>query len=217
MEKFLIYSHILCGGMVLLLGLVQMFNRKGGKSHLVIGKIYVTAMWWICGSALLIILFYRFNAFLMVIAALTFYSSFTGVRVLKRKTIGKEKWYDWAVAIVTACFGIGLIIYAILTYLNHPEDKILVFLYLIFGFFTFFNAFQDLHFFVSQTVGMELWWLKQHIGAMGGSYIAAVTAFAVQNPNLLMPGSSYQWLLWILPTIIGSPIIAKASKKWTRL
>lgn len=202
--------------MVLLLGLVQMFNRKGGKSHFVVGKIYVAAMWWICASALLIILFYRFSAFLMVIAALTFYSSFTGVRVLKRKIIGKEKWYDWAVTIITACFGIGLFIYAIFVYFNYPGNKVLVFLYLIFGFFTFFNAFQDLRFFVSQTVSIELWWLKQHISAMGGSYIAAVTAFAVQNPNLLMPGSAYQWLLWILPAVIGNPIIAKASKKWTR-
>jgi len=216
MEKFLVISHIVCGGTVLLLGLVQMLRQKGTKGHIALGKIYVGAMWWICLSALGIISFYRFSAFLLVIAVLTFYSSFTGVRVLKRREIGSEKWYDWAVAIITMVIGLGLIGYAVDIIVNHPGNTILALLCTIFGFFTFYNAFSDLRFFVKKQTNSKLWWLKQHIGAMGGSYIAAVTAFAVQNPDLFMPGSSYQWLLWILPAVIGNPIIAIVSKKWTR-
>ena len=215
MEKFLIYTHVFCGATVLLLGLVQMFGKKGGKSHILLGKVYVGAMWWICLSAVCIISFYRFSAFLMVIAVLTFYSSFTGVRVLKRKKIGTEKWYDWVVAIATALFGLGLIGYGINLYFSFPGNEILVILCLIFGFFTFYNAYQDLRFFLRKQANSKVWWLRQHIGAMGGSYIAAVTAFAVQNPDLILPGSSYQWLLWILPAIIGSPVVSRASRKWT--
>lgn len=118
MEHFLIFSHVFCGATVLLLGRFQMFNRKGGKNHIIIGKAYVAAMWWICLSALAIISFYRFSPFLMVIAVLTFYASFTGVRVLKRKEIGSEKWYGRAVAIVTMLFGIGLIPYATVLFLT---------------------------------------------------------------------------------------------------
>ena len=216
MEKFLTISHVVCGGTVLLLGLVQMFNRKGSANHLLIGKVYVVAMWWICLSALLLISFFRFNAFLMVIAVLTFYASFTGVRVLKRKVKGTEKWYDWAVAFITAFFGIGLVIYGLHLFLTRPGNEILAFLCTLFGLFTFLNAFRDLKFFLSKKDPEKLWWLRQHIGAMGGSYIAAVTAFAVQNPDLFLPGSSYQWLLWILPTIIGNPFIIRAIRKWTR-
>ena len=214
MEKFLLISHVFCGGTVLTLGILQMSNRKGGKNHLILGRIYVGAMWWICLSALLIISFYRFSAFLMVIAVLTFYSSFTGVRVLRRKKIGSERWYDWVVAVCTALFGVALICYGINIYFNHNND-ILSFLCIAFGFFTFQNAFQDLRFFFRKSEENKHWWLKQHIGAMGGSYVAAVTAFAVQNPDLFMPGSSYQWLLWILPAIIGSPIIAFVTRKWS--
>lgn len=215
MEQFLLISHVLCGGTVLTLGLVQMLNRKGGKNHLLIGKIYVGAMWWICLSALSIITFYRFSAFLMVIAVLTFYASFTGVRVLRRKQIGSEKWYDWTVAIITLLFGIGLIIYAGHLYL-HTTKSILALLCALFGVFTTTSASQDLVFFIRKNTKENTWWLYQHISAMGGSYIAAITAFAVQNPNFFMPGSSYQWLLWILPAIIGNPIIAFTIRRYKK-
>lgn len=169
-------------------------------------------MWWICISALTIITFYRFSAFLMVISVLTFYASFTGVRVLRRKAIGSEKWYDWMVAILTALFGIGLVGYS--GYLVIVTEKyILALLCGLFGFFTFQSGLQDWIFYIRKKSKDKSWWLTQHISAMGGSYIAAVTAFAVQNPNLFMPGSSYQWLLWILPAIIGNFIVRFAIKR----
>lgn len=215
MEKFLLISHIVCGGTVLFLGLVQILNRKGSKNHVLLGRIYVGAMWWICISAWSIILFYRFSAFLMVIAVLTFYASFTGVRVLHRKAVGAEKWYDWAVATATSLFGVGLMIYSSHLLFN-MNNQILGLLCMLFGLLTASSGIQDLRFFIRKPTVDKNWWLKQHIGSMGGSYIAAITAFAVQNPNIFMPGSSNQWLLWVLPAAIGNPLFAILSKKWMR-
>lgn len=215
MEQFLIISHIVCGGTVLLLGLFQMFNRKGGKNHIILGKVYVAAMWWICLSALSIITFYRFSAFLMVIAVLTFHSSFVGIRVVNRKKLGSEKWYDWAVAIATCGFGVGLASYG--GYLYFATDhQILAFLCFAFGLLTLKNGSDDLRFFIKQPANDKHWWLYQHIGAMGGSYIAALTAFAVQNPNIFLPNSSHQWLLWVIPGVIGTPMITIAIKRWRK-
>jgi uncharacterized membrane protein YeaQ/YmgE (transglycosylase-associated protein family) len=45
-------------------------------------------------------------------------------------------------------------------------------------------------------------WLPRHIGGMGGSYIALITALLVVNLGEALP------IVWFLPTIIGSPIIA---------
>lgn len=217
MHQFLIFSHVFCGGTVLLLGIIQMLNRKGAKNHIILGKVYVGAMWWICLSALGIITFYRFSAFLLVIAVLTFYSSFVGVRVLRRKKLGTEKWYDWAVAIATGIFGVGLIGYGLYLFLN-VNNPVLAFLCVLFGFFTGFSGFQDVRFFRNPKDKEKLWWLYQHIGAMGGSYIAAVTAFAVQNPNFFLLGeSSYQWLLWIIPGVIGNVIITIVIKRRRKL
>jgi uncharacterized membrane protein len=212
MEKFLILTHVLCGGTALLLGLIQLVNRKGRKAHVLIGKVYVGAMWWICLSAFLIISFYRFSAFLLVIGVLTFYSSFVGVRVIRRKTPGNEKWYDWLVAILTALFGLGLVGYGVNAY---TEDRVvLAVLCGIFGFLTFNSARKDIWFFVKKNPDSKSWWLRQHIGAMGGSYIAACTAFAVQNPDFFMPDSPHQWLLWLIPTLIGTPLINIAQKRY---
>lgn len=215
MEQFLIISHIVCGGTVLTLGLIQMFNRKGGKNHILLGKIYVGAMWWICLSAISIISFYRFSAFLMVIAVLTFHSSFVGVRVVNRKKLGSEKWYDWAVAIATVIFGFGLAGYGgyLLLFTSHT---ILSFLCVSFGLLTMKNGTDDIRFFFNPNVNEKHWWLYQHIGAMGGSYIAALTAFAVQNPNIFLPNSSNQWLLWVLPGALGTPIISFAIRHWKK-
>jgi hypothetical protein len=45
-------------------------------------------------------------------------------------------------------------------------------------------------------------WLGAHIGGMGGSYIALVTALLVVNVGQQLP------VVWFAPTLIGSPIIA---------
>lgn len=215
MEAFLIASHIIAGGLVLLLGLVAMFNRKGSKSHTVVGKIYVGAMWWICLSAVLIISFYRFSAFLMVVAVLTFHSSFVGVRVVNRKQHGSHKWYDWLVAIATALFGLCLVGYGAFQGLMN-QRFVLATLCAFFGVFTCKNGLNDVRFFLQKHINDRFWWLRQHISAMGGSYIAAVTAFVVQNPNFFMPESEYQWLLWIIPGVAGGFVIALAQKRWRK-
>lgn len=44
-------------------------------------------------------------------------------------------------------------------------------------------------------------WLGWHIGGMGGSYIALVTALLVVNLGRALP-------VWFIPTIVGSPMIA---------
>jgi hypothetical protein len=52
-------------------------------------------------------------------------------------------------------------------------------------------------------------WLRAHITGQGGSYIAMVTALLVVNWQRLTgePGVNSPWA-WMLPTVIGSPIIA---------
>ncbi|MEQ9402352.1 MAG: hypothetical protein RIM99_02100 [Cyclobacteriaceae bacterium] len=209
MENFLIYSHIFSGGAVLLLGLISIIRKKGSRSHKLIGKIYVGAMWWICISAFSIIIFYRFSAFLMVISVITFYSSFIGVRVLHRRKPGSEKWYDWLVSTLTSLFGAGLIIYAVFIFERSP---VLAILSTVFGLMAFSWGIQDIRFFFKKESDEKKWWLHQHISAMGGSYIAAITAFAVQNGEIFGL-VNHNWLLWVLPGIIGSPIISIVVRK----
>lgn len=214
MEQFLVYSHILCGVTVLTLGLVNIFAKKGTRNHILIGRIYVGAMWWICFSAIGIISFFRFSMFLLVIAVITFYTSFVGLRVMRRRKVGSEKWYDWTASILTGIFGIGLLTYAVTIFLS-GGNEILGVLSIVFGLAALNMGFQDIRFFVKPKTEDKKWWLYQHIGAISGSYIAAVTAFAVQNGEALGV-TNHNWLLWVLPGVIGSFIISVTIKKQKR-
>jgi uncharacterized membrane protein len=55
-------------------------------------------------------------------------------------------------------------------------------------------------------------WLRVHVIGQGGSYIAMVTGLLVVNWQALtgQPGRSSLWP-WLLPTFVGSPIIAWVS------
>ena len=46
-------------------------------------------------------------------------------------------------------------------------------------------------------------WLLFHISGMGGSYIALVTAFLI-----VQVGTGAPLIVWLIPTIIGTPIIS---------
>lgn len=47
-------------------------------------------------------------------------------------------------------------------------------------------------------------WLPRHVRGMGGSYIALVTALLVVNLG------DQTFVVWLLPTVIGTPLIARA-------
>ena len=216
MEQFLILSHVVSGGIVLFLGLINLLNRKGQKNHIIIGKVYVGSMWWICISAVSIIAFYRFSFFLMVIAVISFYTSFVGVRVLRRKKLGSESWYDWLAAIATSLFGVALLGYAVFLF-SRTSHTMLASLCIVFGILTFNNGFRDIKFFLKPGMPEKKWWLYQHIGAISGSYIAAVTAFVVQNGRTFFPTWDHQWLFWVLPGVIGTPLITLTIKKYQKM
>jgi len=65
--------------------------------------------------------------------------------------------------------------------------------------------------FVGYVAAKRRWrgWLAAHVSGQGGSYIAMLTAILVVNWQLLTgtSGRSSPWA-WILPTLVGSPIIA---------
>ncbi|WP_065410906.1 DUF2306 domain-containing protein [Pseudobacillus wudalianchiensis] len=58
-------------------------------------------------------------------------------------------------------------------------------------------------------------WLSQHIAGMLGSYIGIVTATLVVNsPKIPLLNEVPILAIWLLPTIIGTPIIFKIGNKY---
>ena len=113
LEPTLIYSHVFAGASVLLSGLVAMLAPKGGRGHRMAGQLYFWGMFWIFASALLLIGMVRFNIFLLVMGVFSFYLTFSGYRVLKRKAPGQQGWIDWGAAIFAIASGLGLLFYGL--------------------------------------------------------------------------------------------------------
>jgi cytochrome c-type biogenesis protein CcmH/NrfF len=207
LDTLLTWSHILGGALVLLSGMAAMLVQpKGGRLHKRVGLVYFYGMLWVAVSAVAIISFFRFNLFLLVIAIFSFYQCFSGYRVLRRKRPGQQTWIDWSGAIIALLAGIVLLIVGI----NGLHDKgvhPIFILCLIFGLMTALSAWADMRIFRRTDMPERMWWWYHHMQAMIGSYIAAFTAFVVQNGERLPPDLKYGWLLWLAPTLIGTPVI----------
>lgn len=88
----------------------------------------------------------------------------------------------------------------------------------------FFRWSEDYHLFVlgllsfvaattGRTARRKLWpsWPRIHIAGMSASYILMITAFYVDNgPNLPLWRELPPLTFWILPTLIGAPILVNA-------
>ena len=131
--KFDLYLHIFAGFTALTTGLVPMLAKKGSKTHTTWGKIYFWAMFVVALTALI-----RFRMdlrliFLSGIAVFSFYNTFTGVRLIHRKSNPKPFLIDWFGAILMIIGSLGMLYFA---YLAHQNDNVFyTILFAIFGMF----------------------------------------------------------------------------------
>jgi hypothetical protein len=66
---------------------------------------------------------------------------------------------------------------------------------------------------MGRTVLRHRWpyWVRLHISGMGASYILMLTAFYVDNgKNLPLWRELPQWVFWLMPAVIGLPVVVYA-------
>jgi uncharacterized membrane protein len=93
--QFALYLHIFAGFTALATGLIPMFSKKGSKTHTTWGKVYFWAMFVVALTALIRFQMKLNLIFLSGIAVFSFYNTFTGVRLIRRKTNPKPEFIDW--------------------------------------------------------------------------------------------------------------------------
>lgn len=209
MENFVqytLYFHVFAGGIALLTGAVSIFSQKGKQLHRKSGRVYFWAMTLVFITGI-IIAGYRFNRFLFLIAFLSYYSVFAGVRFLSLKNLHQTqnpKWYDWTAGIVNGIVNvifIGLGLY----YFFQPNNNLAgALLSTGFGIGGLLISYTNLKPFILRPKKAHHWYLA-HIGNMLGGYIATITAFLstmVTRFELMNP-----FLAFALPTIIGIPML----------
>lgn len=217
LETASVVSHVTAGFTALVMAPLAMMTQKGGAQHRRWGKVYFWAMFAIFLTALALV-YFRPNFFLFMISILSFYGAFTGYRALyrKRPALGAGPiWLDWLGATVAAVAGLVFLAWGGLTafgLLSGPIPPIFGLVGVGFGVSLGLDAISDIRSFLQPSRDRNWWWYY-HIARMSGSYIAAVTAFTVQNVTRYMP-VDLAWLPWVLPAVIGTPLIARTIRHY---
>lgn len=215
MQQFLkldLYLHIFAGFTALTTGLIPMFSKKGSNTHKIWGNVFYWAMFIVALTALIRFQMKLNLIFLTGIAIFSFYNTFTGVRLIRRKDNPKPEFIDWFGAILMVVSSLGMLYFSYLAYRNN--NVFYATLFVIFGLFMFLMSLEDLRVFtgkkqIDNDVPLQTrYWFQNHISRMGGSYIATVTAFLVVNNPPFVPGL----VVWIAPGVIGGFIIARTRR-----
>jgi hypothetical protein len=199
--------HIVAGCMCLGFGLAALLTVKGGKAHRTNGKIYFWSMAIIFVTGIAMAL-YHDRIFFFFIGFVSFYPAFIGYRILSQKKLSegqKAKWFDYFILVIVACvacFGIYLGIKNI--------NSTIGILLLIFN-TLLLNHFRTPFKLYAKPPQLKGFWLITHITEMSGSYVAATTAFLVNNSQYFRFVPDI--ILWISPGIIGGTIITIVARR----
>jgi uncharacterized membrane protein len=209
--KSLLGVHIAAGSTAFLMAPLALASAKGGNAHRRWGKIYFWSM-AVVGSTALVLALYRPIFFLALVAVFSFYAAFSAYRVLFHKNLPKGQkvtWPDWAAAIITFASSCAL---AVVGVAKPVLVQNLTIPSLFFGFIGMWLAAKSIWQFLHPPKEKMFWWYE-HLGNMLASYIAAWTAFSVTTIGRFVHGG---WVIWVLPTVIGSPAIALTTAYYKR-
>jgi hypothetical protein len=197
--SFVLWIHIVCGCIALVVAPGAMLTRKGGTWHRRWGLLFVGSMAVVAATAAVMSVL-RSGLFLGLVAVFSFYFVFTGVRVLKRKSPNAPvPRLDWIASAGTLAACLGLTLYGA-WHVVHGDGFGTV--ALGFGLLGSGMAGADLYRFAHPPEAPRAWFFS-HMQRMLGAYIATVTAFSVVNLEVGPP-----LLHWLGPTGVGSIGIA---------
>lgn len=196
--EWLRWSHIAAGFVALFVGPGAMLTIKGGLWHRRWGKIYFWAMAFVAVSAVGLAIV-RFDPFMLMIAAFSFYLAASGYEILGRKNpsqVAPERLR--LTKILHACglaAGMGLLGFAFWNLKEGQSGMALV--SVVFAVVAARFAIQEIAS-IRQVSTDRRRWFYQHMGNMLGAYIATVSAFSVVNFKFLPPA-----VRWLWPSVIG--------------
>jgi hypothetical protein len=196
--------HIAVGTITLISGVLAMSTKKGQKNHRLYGKLFFWSMAITCLLGLNASIFREGLLLFIPIALISFYQVATGYRILYIKNLHKGQkplWIDWTLTIGMLATTMAFVIWGIISLQTDIFLSIVLFAFSTIGMYC---CGVDLFHYTKKPTDRN-YWLFIHIFRMSHGFIAALTAFLVNNSKLFkfMP----QVLLLIIPISIGQPII----------
>ncbi len=207
----LITLHVAGGTTGLITGAIAASVKKGSKLHNGSGKLYFYGMLLASLAALIISwLPNHHNLFLCAVGGFTLYMITSGYRMIYLKRQLKTTDFpigilDYTITTFAVVFGIFLIVLAVLGLKNGNTFSIVP---AVFGSICINYARLD-YGLLNGKKSLKTHWIANHITRMMGGLVATYTAFLVVNVHI-----QQNWILWLLPTVIGTVLIAKFLKQY---
>ncbi len=191
----LLVIHIGAGSIALITAALALVAAKGQRYHILAGRVYAVAMTVIFLTAVPLAILGA-SIFLLLIAVFSFYLVFAGWRFARNRRRQAHP-VDWAAVGILGVTGLGMWGYAVVIGLNGDSQWVTL---LVFGGIAVALSIVDGQFHRKQPGGVRR--VARHLTNMMAGAIATVTAVTVVNVDL-----EPQWVVWILPTIVITPLI----------
>lgn len=202
----LLALHVAAGTVALTTGPVAMLSRKGGTIHVAWGRVFGVAMLLVALSSLVLGVAHN-RQFLVFVGLFTLQLLLSGYRALRIRRDGVAR-FDLGLQIVALGMGVGFLAWGVRSLLGGDPFGYLA---LGFGVGSAALATRWIRLLRSPATDRTLW-LRHHLIGMGAAYIATATAALVVNVHRV-PSSLPFWAWWILPTVLGAPLIGRAARR----
>ena len=209
--KTFLTLHIIGGTVGLFTGTINLVRKKGDKKHKLIGKMFTYAMLTAGFSSFALSIMHS-NYFLFMVGVFTIYLVGTGNRYIYLKLLGtlqRPTIIDWTITAGMLLAGLLFIGLGIRDLVGHNNFGIV---FIVFGGLGLRFVKTDFDNYKGKFEAKN-YWLLAHLKRMTGGYIAATTAFLVVNAQyspVVLPSI----VVWLLPTVILTPLIISWTKKY---
>ena len=201
---YLLIIHILAGTLALMAAVSAVVSSKGKKGHIIAGRTYFWGMTIIFLTAIPMSIVSG-NVFLFLIAIFSFYLAYAGMRFARNRT-GIANIFDWVAVSLMILSGMVMWCLAIFYLINNNSQYITP---IIFGFIAISLGYTDFRGYRNKSaIGKQR--IARHLTNMLAGTIAVITAVLVTNIYI-----EPVFILWILPTIVITPIIFWWKRKYT--
>ena len=194
--QYLLVAHIFAGCISLIAAVFAVVSSKGKQAHILAGRTYFWGMAVIFLTAIPMSIV-NSNLFNFLVAIFSFYLAYAGIRFARNRT-GIANKFDWAAVGLMVLSGIGMWCLATVYFMNNNTQYITL---AVFGFIAITLGYLDFRSYRNKSaIGKQR--ISRHLINMLAGTIAVITAVLVTNVNI-----EPVFILWILPTIIISPLI----------
>ena len=194
--QYLLFIHILAGSISLVAAAFAVVSSKGKKVHILAGRTYFWGMAVIFLTAIPMSIASS-NVFLFLIAIFSFYLAYAGMRFARNRT-GTANFFDWVAIGLMVLSGVIMLFLATNYFMNSNSQYITL---TVFGFIAISLGYADFKSYRKKyAIGKQR--IARHLTNMLAGTIAVITAVLVTNIHI-----DPVFILWILPTIIITPII----------